>query len=51
MVAQRFERVAVVVEQLIAAAREQRGPGLRPGDQARLAVRRARALVGHLEEE
>ena len=43
LVAQRFERVAVVVEQLIAVAREQRGPGVLRGDQTRLVVRRARA--------
>ena len=48
---QRFERVAVVVEELIAILGQQRGPGIGAGDDAGLAVRRLRALVGHFQEQ
>jgi hypothetical protein len=45
LVAQPLERVAVVVEQRIAVAREQRGLRIRRGDEAGLVARRARALI------
>ncbi len=48
--AQRFQRVAVVVEQRIAIQGPQRGPRVGGRDGAGLAVRRAAALVRHLEE-
>jgi hypothetical protein len=43
--------VAVVVEQRIAVKREEPGPSVIGGHQARLAVRRPGSLVGHLEEQ
>jgi hypothetical protein len=49
--AELLQRVAIVVEQIVAVALEQREPGVGLGDEARLLVRRARTLVGHLEEQ
>ena len=48
---QRFERMAVVIKQIIAIFGQQRWPGVRTGDQARLVVRRLCAFVGHLEKQ
>ena len=51
LLAQLFQRVAVVVEQRIAVEQAKRRPRVGRGDGARLVVRRAAALVGHLEEQ
>ncbi len=51
LLAQLFQRVAVVVEQRIAVLGQQCGPGVGGGDEAGLAVRRAAALVRHLDEQ
>ena len=51
LVAEPLERVAVVVEELVAVAGEERGPAVLPGDNARLVVRRLGSLIRHLEEQ
>ena len=48
---QLFQRVAVVVKQLVAVFGQQRGPGIGCGHDAGLVVRRLRAFIGHLQEQ
>ena len=51
LLAQLFERVAVVVKQVVPVTPQQRGPGIGGRYDAGLVVRRLAALVGHLEEQ